>query len=304
MEILTKIAQSDEDFLEAKKLILEYVEWLDTDLSFQNFDKEMDTLQEMYNNPNGGLFVAYKNNKPVGVAGLRRFSDKECEVKRMFVKPNNRGFGIGKLLLTECVKLSIKLNYEVIKLDTDDYMKSAIKLYTDNGFVEIPAYRYNPHETARYFELNLRQKLLNEKRLTIREICVNELPLLENFLYEAVFQPEGTETPLPQNIIKIPEIDVYIRDFGKLNDDYCLVADLKGEIIGAVWIRILAGKSKVKGYGNIDEQTPEFAISLSKEYRNHGIGTLLMQKMLAYLKETADFLNISYKKVNTLQGAL
>ncbi|OAV74546.1 putative acetyltransferase [Bacteroidales bacterium Barb7] len=76
---------------------------------------------------------------------------------------------------------------------------------------------------------------------------------------------------------------MYIRDFGTKKDDYCLVADLNGEIVGAVWVRILSGE--IKGYGNIDDQTPEFAISLFKAYRNRGIGTLLMEKMIEQLKE-------------------
>lgn len=154
-EVSIKIAITAADFLEAKALILEYVEWLGMDLSFQNFDKEMETLQEMYGPLNGGLFLAISNGKPVGVAGVRRFADKACEVKRMFVQPASRGLGIGKLLLTVCIEKAKSLRYELIKLDTADFMKPAIKLYTDHGFVEIPAYRHNPHEAARYFELEL-----------------------------------------------------------------------------------------------------------------------------------------------------
>lgn len=101
-------------------------------------------------------------------------------------------------------------------------------------------------------------------------------------LYEAIYQPEGTET-LSRNIIKTPEINIFISNFGKLPDDYCLVADMDGEIIGAVWVRILSGR--IKGYGNIDNETPEFAISLFGEYRNKGYGTQMMKKMIEYLKE-------------------
>ncbi|MEO6455329.1 MAG: GNAT family N-acetyltransferase [Ginsengibacter sp.] len=156
-KIEIKEALHGEDFLAAKELILEYVKWLGIDLSFQNFDKEMDTLQETYGNPDGRLFIALRNNKAVGVAGIKRFSDKECEVKRMFVQHDSRGFGIGKLLLNECIEMAKKLNYYTIKLDTADFMKSAIKLYTYNGFVEISAYRHNPHKEARYFELDLKK---------------------------------------------------------------------------------------------------------------------------------------------------
>ena len=143
------------EFLQAKELILEYVQWLGIDLSFQNFDQEIDTLQVTYGEPNGGLFLAIRNDKAVGVAGIKRFDESECELKRMLVQPGSRGSGIGKLLLIRCIDIAKKLNYVTIKLDTADFMKSAIKLYTDNGFVEIPAYRFNPYEEARYFELAL-----------------------------------------------------------------------------------------------------------------------------------------------------
>lgn len=156
--IVIRQAQSPADFLTAKQLILEYVQWLGIDLSFQNFDQEMYTLPATYGHPEGGLFVAFRDEKAVGVAGIKRFSDKECEVKRMFVQAESRGFGIGKMLLTNCIKIAKSLAYESIKLDTADFMKSAIKLYTESGFVEISAYRHNPHKEARYFELDLSRK--------------------------------------------------------------------------------------------------------------------------------------------------
>tara|TARA_A100000171_G_C2130139_1_gene146144 strand:- start:92 stop:571 length:480 start_codon:yes stop_codon:yes gene_type:complete len=152
-----KMAKTATDFEHAKKLILEYVNWLGIDLSFQNFDKEMAGLPEMYNYEDGGLFIAYINEEAVGIAGIRRFNKNDGEIKRMFVQPNSRGLGIGQLLLNHCIEKARKLNYDTIKLDTADFMKSAIKLYTDNGFVEIGAYRHNPHESARYYELSLKK---------------------------------------------------------------------------------------------------------------------------------------------------
>jgi carbonic anhydrase len=150
-----KIASHPQGFLEAKKLILEYIEWLSFDLAFQHIDEELDNLESMYGDPEGALMLARMHGKAVGVAGIRKFAAGECELKRMFVKPECRGSGIGKLLLAECIEIAKKLNYGVIRLDTADYMKPAIKLYADAGFVEIPAYRYNPLETARYFELRI-----------------------------------------------------------------------------------------------------------------------------------------------------
>ena len=118
-------------------------------------------------------------------------------------------------------------------------------------------------------------------KFEIREIKASEIYLLREFLYEAIFQKDQ-ENPLPKDIVDKPELSQYIDGFGRA-DDFCLVVDIDGRVVGAGWTRILAGK--VKGYGNVDEYTPEFAISVYKEYRNMGIGTSLMRRMLDLLKE-------------------
>lgn len=113
--------------------------------------------------------------------------------------------------------------------------------------------------------------------MLIREMTAEEYPLLEDFLYEAIFIPEGAEKP-PRDIIRNEELQVYIRDFGKKKDDHCLVADLGGKVVGACWVRIM------NDYGHIDDETPSFAISLYEEYRRQGTGTDLMRIMLEVLK--------------------
>ena len=112
---------------------------------------------------------------------------------------------------------------------------------------------------------------------TIRNIRETEYKILSDFLYEAIFIPEGVKAP-PKDIINKPELQVYISDFGKHSGDYCLVAESDKKIVGAVWVRIM------NDYGHIDNETPSFAISLLKEYRNYGIGTELMKEMLMKLK--------------------
>ena len=119
------------------------------------------------------------------------------------------------------------------------------------------------------------------KSVLIRSFRDDDLPVLEDLLYEAVFRPG--DLPLPRDIIKKPEIDMYIRDFGQKKGDVCLLAELHGNVIGGVWVRILTGE--IKGFGHIDVETPECAVSLFKEYRKQGIGTQLMMKMIEYLKE-------------------
>lgn len=127
----------------------------------------------------------------------------------------------------------------------------------------------------------------NRMDCVIRMMELQEVDILEEMLYQAIFLLEGEV--LPRDIIYKPEINVYIKDWGK-EDDLCLVAEIDDQIVGAVWTRILDGE--IKGYGNIDSETPEFAISLLKEYRNLGIGTRLMNEMIVQLKRNA------YKKAS------
>ncbi len=113
--------------------------------------------------------------------------------------------------------------------------------------------------------------------VAIREIRKQEYPLLDDFLYEAIFIPEGTEPP-PRTIIAAPELQVYVAGFGEAKGDVGLVAEVGGEIVGAVWARIM------DDYGHVDDDTPSLAISLYKEYRGLGIGTALMKGILNLLK--------------------
>ena len=114
--------------------------------------------------------------------------------------------------------------------------------------------------------------------MLIRQLRTDETELLQDFLYEAIYIPQGAEPPA-RDIIKKPELKLYYEDFGMGKTDYCIVADDDGKVVGAVWSRIM------NDYGHIDDDTPSLAISLYKEYRGQGIGTRLMREMLALLKE-------------------
>lgn len=117
-----------------------------------------------------------------------------------------------------------------------------------------------------------------QRTYVIRRLRNDEIGLLKDFLYEAIFIPEGVEPP-ERNIVEKPELRVYTDDFGTRKGDNCLVADFDGKIVGTVWTRIM------DDYGHVDDETPSFAISLYKEYRGQGIGTQLMGKMLELLKK-------------------
>lgn len=112
----------------------------------------------------------------------------------------------------------------------------------------------------------------------IREMKDSEVSILEDFLYEAIYIPEGVISP-PKSIINEPELQVYIKKFGYDETDIALVAEVNGIIVGAVWARIM------NDYGHIDNETPSLAISLLKKFRNKGIGTQLMKKILVLLKD-------------------
>lgn len=114
--------------------------------------------------------------------------------------------------------------------------------------------------------------------MNIRELKSDETDLLRDFLYEAIFIPEGVEPPA-REIIEQPELKIYYEDFGTGRADHCIVAEDDDKVIGAVWTRIM------NDYGHIDDETPSFAISLFKEYRGLGIGTQLLKEMLTLLKD-------------------
>ena len=115
---------------------------------------------------------------------------------------------------------------------------------------------------------------------------------MSDFLYEAIFIPDGIKPP-PKDIIASPELQIYVERFGALKDDFALVAEIEGKVVGAVWVRIM------NDYGHIDDETPSLAISLYKKYRGQGIGTAMMKEMLALLKSHGySRVSLSVQKAN------
>ena len=111
----------------------------------------------------------------------------------------------------------------------------------------------------------------------LRELRKDETGLIKDFLYEAIYIPEGVEAP-DKSIVEQPELALYYENFGTGKADNCIVAEADGKVVGAVWTRIM------EDYGHVDDETPSFAISLYKEYRGKGIGTQMMRQMLHLLK--------------------
>lgn len=105
-----------------------------------------------------------------------------------------------------------------------------------------------------------------------------ECSLLREFLYQAIFLPKGVR-PLPRSVVDLPELQIYIADFGTRPGDYCMVAEVEGTVVGAAWSRIM------EDYGHIDDSTPSLAISVLPEHRGLGIGTQLIDSLLLLLRE-------------------
>lgn len=118
--------------------------------------------------------------------------------------------------------------------------------------------------------------------VTIREMNPDDYPLLEEFLYLAVYQHDAAR-PIPRSVVKEPRVHIYIEEFGSRPHDRGLVAEADGRVVGAAWTRVLGGDPP--GYGYIDDATPELAISLVPEYRNRGIGTRMMSDLIRLLTE-------------------
>lgn len=126
--------------------------------------------------------------------------------------------------------------------------------------------------------------------MKIRKLRDDETGLLKAFLYEAIYYPDGLQPP-EQSIIELPELSLYYENFGNGLADNCLVAEMEGKVVRAVWTRIM------NDYGHVDDDTPSFAISLYKEYRGRGIGTELMLRMLGLLKTDYSMLRSDNKTI-------
>lgn len=124
-------------------------------------------------------------------------------------------------------------------------------------------------------------KSTHSPEVKIRRITSQEIVFLADFLYEAIFIPERMARP-GREILKIPEIANYIIDFGREND-HCLVAESEGSLVAAIWTRIFA--QNAKGFGYVDERTPELSMSVLPGYRGRGIGANLLSSMIDRLKQ-------------------
>ena len=146
------------DLAEIRELFLEYADWLGEDLCFQGFEGELAELPGDYTAPKGALLIARSADAsahPAGCIALRPFDEKAGEIKRLYVRPQFRGTGLGEKLAVRTLEVARAAGYKRLVLDTLDRMDAAVRLYGKLGFRPIPAYYENPMQGALYFELYL-----------------------------------------------------------------------------------------------------------------------------------------------------
>jgi putative acetyltransferase len=149
-------AELPEQIAQIRELFLEYAKSLGFDLCFQNFDEELANLPGDYAPPEGRLLLVSSNTQPAACVALHKITSEICEMKRLYVRPEFRGKGLGRELAEKIISAARQIGYKKLRLDTvEPRMKTAVAMYRQLGFREIPPYRPNPIEGALYMELDL-----------------------------------------------------------------------------------------------------------------------------------------------------
>lgn len=153
------VADTPELFGQVRLIFREYADSLAVDLCFQNFEAELRDLPGDYRSPEGQLLLALVGGAVAGCGAMRALPDCDypnaCEMKRLFVRPAFRGFGLGRLLVQALLDDAKRAAYSSVLLDTLDDMEAARGLYASFGFEEIPPYYFNPIAGAHYLKADL-----------------------------------------------------------------------------------------------------------------------------------------------------
>lgn len=141
----------EQDMPVVRDLFMEYQQWLGIDLCFQGFTEELATLPGGYAPPEGAIFLAHEESKVIGCVAIRPKTKNEAELKRLYVRPDHQGKGVGRRLFTAAMNRAKIMGYSSMVLDTLPSMAAAKSLYLGYGFEPIPAYYHNPAEGVEYY---------------------------------------------------------------------------------------------------------------------------------------------------------
>ena len=158
MEIV--IAKSASQIDETRRLFREYEAELNVDLCFQQFESELAALPGKYAPPSGVLILAMDGQTAMGCGAVRRLGsprDRRCEMKRLYVRPEARGLGLGNRIARRLIREAIRMGYKTMALDTLERLKTALRLYDSLEFVRTAPYYDNPLEGVVYLELELKR---------------------------------------------------------------------------------------------------------------------------------------------------
>jgi ribosomal protein S18 acetylase RimI-like enzyme len=154
-EIMLSQADSPELIATARSLFLEYAEAIATDLEYQGFAAELAALPAPYEPPNGALLIAYAGAAVAGCVALRPLDSRVGEMKRLYVRPDYRSWGLGRRLVEAVIHAARLAGYSELRLDTLPSMASAQALYQRLGFSEIPPYNNTHLPGTRFYALKL-----------------------------------------------------------------------------------------------------------------------------------------------------
>lgn len=157
-QMTIKQAVTGKEIETVRRLFREYEAFLGVDLGFQNFDAEFAGLPGKYARPNGDLLIGLNGNRIMGCVAVRRLGDSVCEMKRLYVRPEARGTGLGRRLALEIIAIARELGYALMRLDTLDRLTEAMSLYETLGFRKTAPYYENPLQGVVYWELPLLQE--------------------------------------------------------------------------------------------------------------------------------------------------
>jgi putative acetyltransferase len=156
MNIQIRSAQNQQDIESIRVLFQEYEKAIGVDLCFQGFAEELAGLPGRYSSPEGALLLAFVDSQLAGCVALRWFDYNTCEMKRLYVRPDFRGLGLGRKLALVVIDEATQIGYTKMRLDTLPSMVEAIAMYKTLGFAEIEPYRFNQVNGAIYMERGLK----------------------------------------------------------------------------------------------------------------------------------------------------